>query len=95
MTTSALTVRPATGADAHALGILAQLDEAADLAGRVLLAEQDGRAVAALSLDEDRAVADPFVASAGAVALLRLRAGQLARGPSRARREPGLRTRFA
>jgi hypothetical protein len=95
MTTTALTVRPATEADAIALRTLATLDEDAPLTGRALLVEQDGRPVAALSLEENRAVADPFVASAGAVALLRLRAGQLARGPSRPRRELGLRARFA
>ena len=94
-TTTALTVRLATAGDAATLSLLAQLDEDAPLTGRALLAELDGRPVAALSLDENRAVADPFVASAGAVALLQLRAGQLARGPSRARRALGLRTRFA
>ena len=94
-TTSALTVRQATEADDETLAILAQLDEAAPLHGRALLAELDSRPVAALSLEDGRTVADPFVASAGAVSLLRLRAGQLARGPSPRRYRAGLRARLA
>ena len=93
--TSSLTVRLATPGDAPTLHRLAQLDEDAPLRGAALLAEQDGHAVAALSLADGRWVADPFVASAGAVSLLRLRAAQLARGPSGPRREPGLLARFA
>ena len=95
MNTTPLTVRLAHEADAGTLIRLAQLDEDAPLNGTSLLAELDGRPVAALSLDDDRAVADPFVASAGAVSLLRLRAGQLARGPSPRRRRAGLRARLA
>ena len=95
MTTTALTVRVATEADAATLATLAQLDEAAPPRGRALLAELDGRPVAALSLEDGLAVADPFVASAGAVSLLRLRAGQLARGPSPRRYRAGLRARLA
>ena len=93
--TTALTVRQAREADAGSLAILAQLDEAAPLHGTALLAELDGHPVAALSLEDGRAVADPFVASAGAVSLLRLRAGQLARGPSPRRYRAGLRPRLA
>ena len=97
MTNHTLTVRLASQADAGTLHTLAQLDEDAPLTGRVLMAEQDGRAVAALSLEDGRTVADPFVASAGAASLLRLRAGQLARGPSwsRRRRATGLLARAA
>ena len=94
-TTTALTVRQASEADAGSLALLAKLDEDAPLRGRALLAELDGRPVAALSLEDDRAVADPFIASAGAVSLLRLRAGQLARGPSPRRYRAGLRARLA
>ena len=94
--TSTLTVRVAGQGDASTLIRLAQLDEDAPLSGEVLLAEADGRPVAALSLRDRRAVADPFVASAGAVALLRLRARQLARGHSPGRgRLTGFRTRLA
>ena len=95
MDTTALTVRPAHPDDAATLARLAQLDEDAPLRGSALLAELDGLPVAALSLDDGRAVADPFVASAGAVSLLRLRAGQLARGPSPRRTRAGLRARLA
>ena len=95
MTTTALTVRPAHQGDAATLFRLAQLDEDAPLRGSALLAEQDGRAVAALSLEDGRAVADPFIASAGAVSLLRLRAAQMARGPSKRRRATGLHARLA
>ena len=95
MPTTALTVRPATERDTGTLTRLAQLDEDAPLHGDVLVAELDGNAIAALSLEDGRAVADPFVASAGAVSLLRLRAGQLARGPSPRRHRAGLRARLA
>lgn len=53
---------------------LAALDDAPELEGEVLLALIDGAPVAALSLTERRVVADPFVATSDAVALLRLRA---------------------
>ncbi len=95
MTSTSLTVRLADQRDAGTLSRLAQLDEDAPLHGSALLAEQDGRPVAALSLDDGRAVADPFIASAGAVSLLRLRAAQMARGPSKRHRATGLRARLA
>jgi hypothetical protein len=79
-----LTLRPATAADAADLHRLAQLDSQRDLRGQVLVAELDGEPVAAFSADEDRAVADPFVHSAGAVAMLRARAAR--RAPRQARR---------
>ena len=41
--------------------------------GTVLVAESDGVLRAAYSIEEDRAVADPFHPTAGHVALLRLR----------------------
>lgn len=94
-TPTALTVRLANDGDAPALSILAALDEDAPLTGAVLLAEAGGRAVAALSMEDGRAVADPFVPSAGAVSLLRLRAAHLARGLSPGRRRLGLRARLA
>lgn len=79
-----LTLRTATAADAAGLHRLAQLDSQRDLRGTVLVAELDGQAVAALSVDEDRAVADPFARSAAAVAMLRARAARPA--PRQARR---------
>jgi hypothetical protein len=62
---------------------LAVLDEAPELRGQVLVALIGGQAVAALSLADHRVVANPFVPTAAAVALLRLRAAQLT--PERAR----------
>jgi hypothetical protein len=53
---------------------LAALDDAAELEGRVLLALIDGVAVAALSAQDQRVVANPFVPTEDAVTLLRLRA---------------------
>jgi hypothetical protein len=43
-----------------------------------LLAESDGRLVAAMSTATGEAVSDPFVPAADVIALLRLRAAQLA-----------------
>jgi hypothetical protein len=72
--TTALTIRVATSADAPALERLAALDSAKPLTGTVLLAESGGSAVAALSSADGRTVADPFVPTAGVVALLRVHA---------------------
>ena len=52
---------------------LAALDDARALDGQVLLAVADGEPIAALSLDDGRVVANPFVCTADAVALLRVR----------------------
>ena len=78
-----LTVRSATSADSAAAERLARLDSTTPLRGPALLAEADGRLVAALSLEDGRAVADPFTRSADAVALLRLRARQQRSGAAR------------
>lgn len=80
-----LRVRPAGPADTAALRRLAQLDSARPLRGDALLAETGGRLVGAVELESGRAVADPFLPSANAVALLRLRARQLL-GPAGRRR---------
>jgi len=77
-------LRAAQPRDGDALRRLAALDDAPELEGRVLVAMLGGEPVAALSLDDGRVVANPFVATAEAAALLRLRAGQVA--PARARR---------
>ena len=73
-----LTIRRADAQRRAAVDRLAALDEAEPLHGDVLLAELDGRPVAALELDSARAVADPFARSAAAVSMLRMRADQLA-----------------
>jgi hypothetical protein len=83
----AVVLRLANADDARALSVLAELDEAPQLSGDALLALIDGEAVAAMSLGDGRVVANPFVATAGAVSLLKLRAkhlrGRDARHPRR------------
>ena len=58
---------------------LAQLDDAKPLEGEILIAFVAGEAVAALSLTDGRVVANPFVATAHVVTLLRLRQEHLRR----------------
>ena len=53
------------------LRLLAELDSAPPIAGPVLMAEQNDRPVAAISLDGRREIADPFVRTREVVALLR------------------------
>jgi hypothetical protein len=81
MTTSSLTVRQA-GLAERAVELLAQLDSVKPLTGLVLVAEAEGRPVAAISVDDGRTAADPFLPSADAVAVLRMRAAQLQPGAS-------------
>jgi hypothetical protein len=64
---------------------LAAVDDAPMLDGQVLLALIDGEAVAALSLRDGRVVANPFVLTQEAVALLRLRAKHLSGASPRRR----------
>jgi hypothetical protein len=80
-----LLIRPATAADHAALVRLAQLDSRRLPAGPHLLAELDGRPVAALARAGGAVVADPFTRTADIVALLRERAAQLDRAPRRHR----------
>jgi hypothetical protein len=70
-------IRPATDTDTDALRRLAELESQRPLAGRVLIAERDGASGAAISIDDRRAIADPFQETAGAVAALRVRADAL------------------
>jgi hypothetical protein len=74
---STLTLRFAVFDDAPGLLRLAQLDSAAPLSDPILIADVSGRLTAALSLADDRVLADPFVLTMGAVELLRARARQL------------------
>lgn len=76
-TADALVIRPATTADAHALTLLAWLDSQRPLTGDVLLAERDGRLLAARSLTDGRTVADPFQPTAHVVELLAVRSAAL------------------
>ena len=82
-----LAVRLATAADEAALRRLALLDDARRLSGDVVLAELDGRLVAARSLADDRAVADPFVRTAAVLDVLKAYAARL-KGASPTRRSP-------
>jgi hypothetical protein len=77
MSWAPLTVRLATGADRAALARLADLEQAKRPADPVLIGVVAGRPLAALSLDDGRVIADPFVRTAELVELLRLRGRQL------------------
>jgi hypothetical protein len=91
-----MTLRYAVFDDAPDLLRLAQLDSAEPLADPILVAEVSGRITAALSLSEDRVIADPFVLTAGTIELLRARAGQLSGTGRRWRLRPrGRRLRSA
>ena len=72
---STYTYRHATEDDAATLRRLAELDSSAPLTGRVLIGEIAGSPAAALSLDDDRVIADPFRRTDHLVACLRSRAG--------------------
>ena len=67
-----ITIRQATSSDAFALRRLAALDDRAALHGEVLIAEQAGEIRAALSLGDDRTVANPFAPTAKLVDMLRV-----------------------
>ena len=88
-TESTVVSRQAVPADLDDLRRLAALDSARALLGTVLVAESDGRISAAYSVDERRAIADPFAPTAALVSLLETRAALL-RG-ARAPRRSGMR----
>jgi hypothetical protein len=67
----AAAVRFAHADEAGTLWRLAQLDDASELAGEILVATIDADVVAAVSLDDGRVVANPFVLTSDAVELLR------------------------
>ena len=73
-----ITVRRASAADQAALARLAALDSARAPTGPMLVAEADSRMLAALPIGAGRPIADPFEPTAEVVALLELRAAQLA-----------------
>lgn len=74
---SHVTLRLAVESEWRVLLRLAECDSADPLSGTVLVAEVDGEVLAALSVEERRAVANPFRRTAELVALLRVRATQL------------------
>jgi hypothetical protein len=90
---SAAEVRPAHPDEVGTLRRLAQVDDAPELAGEILVATIDADVVAALSLDDGRVVADPFVLTSDAVELLRRSATALT--GRRRRWHSALRPRFA
>jgi hypothetical protein len=73
-------IRVARPADAGAVSRLEAMEDRALPGGSRLIAEVDGRAIAAVAVADGTAVADPFERSETAVELLRLRALQIARG---------------
>jgi hypothetical protein len=74
LTTPTISIRAATHGDGPALARLAALDSAPVPCGPVLLAEVDGRPQAALGIDDDRVIGDPFARTAELVELLRVHA---------------------
>jgi hypothetical protein len=78
-----ITVRRAVPADRSELERLAALDSARPPTGPTLVAEVDSRMLAALPLGSGRPIADPFEPTAAVVALLELRAAQMAAAPER------------
>ncbi len=72
-----VTIRLAHDGDGLALGRLAQLDGTLHSGVPALVAEVEGRLVAALPLDGSRPFADPFERTAQLVAMLELRRDQL------------------
>ena len=86
-----LVLRTDRPTDEHALRQLAALDSVRPIKGRALLAEIDGRAIAAIGIDDGKVVADPFRHTAEAVELLRVRAERL---DPRIEHRQGLRNRF-
>jgi hypothetical protein len=67
-----LVLRRGRPTDAAELTTLAELDSARPLTGERIVAEVDGRLVAAVSLHDGRVVADPFAPTADVVEMLRV-----------------------
>jgi hypothetical protein len=74
---NAYVIRSATDADADTLRRLAALDSQRALSGPVLIGEIDGAPAAAVSVSDERVVADPFRRTARLTPLLRMRARSL------------------
>lgn len=87
MTESTLTLRLASSNDDRELRRLAALDTAPVPAAPSLLAKENGRLIAAVSLVDGSEISDPFVSSGGALEVLRMRAVHIRgeRLPSRRR----------
>jgi hypothetical protein len=89
-TAPSVLIRAARGSDGPALDRLAALDSAELPTGGLLVAEADGRLVAAVAASTGEAIADPFLPTADVVALLELRAA----GPRASRRRRGIADRL-
>ena len=76
-------VRMARPDDEQAIRRVAALDGQKAPAGRVLVAEADGELIAALSVDDGRATADPFRWTSDVIALMKMRADQLSADDAR------------
>ena len=74
---NAYVIRQTAERDATTLRRLAELDGKQPFAGPALIAEADGVAIAAISLFDERVVADPFAPTTVAIQLLRMRLGAL------------------
>jgi hypothetical protein len=83
-------IRIATSQDVEVLRRLAELDSKAPLEGPVLVGEIAGTPAAAISLSDDRTVADPFKPTGHLTATLRVRAQAL----RAVERQPSLRERL-
>ncbi|MDX6722072.1 MAG: hypothetical protein QOD73_476 [Solirubrobacteraceae bacterium] len=71
-----LKLRAATDADTSALLRLARLDSSRALKGTIILAEDNGEIVAAITVEDGTSIANPFRATAPIVAMLRVHASQ-------------------
>ena len=85
MESASIEIRTARLEDYVALWQLASLDSAVVPDGPLLVADVEGALVAALSLATGAVIADPFRRTAGAVALMQVRAAQLPRDTARPR----------
>jgi hypothetical protein len=75
---AAVVIRPAYPDDAETLERLARLDSRRPLAGPLLVAERDGKLLAALATETGATIANPFAPTADLVALLQTRAADTA-----------------
>jgi hypothetical protein len=83
-------IRMATDEDEDDLARLAAVDSSRPLEGSILVGELDGAPVVALSLDDDRAICDPFSPTGHLLATMRVRA----RGVRAVAHMPSLRDRL-
>jgi hypothetical protein len=88
-----LTLTISGAADRPALQKLAERDSARVPAGRLLVADAGGRLLAAISLETDAVIADPFEPTRDVVELLVRRSRQIRRAEGRGLRRPRRRAR--